>query len=168
VLPWRLLSFTSSCHSINLFQKWTFLVEVSSGAAFGTCSCFRVEKSADCSNKHMRQLQQKLITLRPRLFVLLGKHEMCPPDVVDVRSYEDEAGIYMCPWRAGICVCPTLITSVVYAGLLGRICNPGSWQQAFNTPNIQLLEYIDQCCEALAVAVFVWFLEGRFRGTVIM
>jgi hypothetical protein len=99
-------------------------------AAFGTCSC--LELSADAQTTHATA-SAEVITLAPDI-VLPREAEMCPPDVVDVRSYEDEAG-YICAQGAPEYVyCPNPYTS-------GGICW-SSWTNfatsflatAFNTP----------------------------------
>jgi len=69
---------------------------------------------------------------------------MCPPDVVDVRSYEDEQG-YICAQGAPEYVYfLTLITSGgILLVFLDEFLQPVCLATAFNTPTFSFLAYIE-------------------------
>jgi hypothetical protein len=100
--------------------------------AVGTCSCLGPSVAAQTTHA---TASVEVITLAPDV-VFPREAEMCPPDVVDVRSYEDEAGYICAQTTPEYVYCPKLYTS-------GGICW-SSWTHfatsflaiAFNTPTL--------------------------------
>jgi hypothetical protein len=100
--------------------------------AFGTCSCLELSAAAQIIHA---TTSAEVITVAPD-FVFPREAQMCPPDVVDFRSYEDESG-YICRPIWPESYCPNPYTS-------GDICW-SSWTNfassflgtAFNTPTFR-------------------------------